>query len=139
MAGLYEGDNEPPGSLKSTKRQSACIERIPNLTGEQSDGITVFRISPMTSLMLHRCRTGAINLQSEARRFAGEIASICYVTKDAVPELINGRETSKTRSLVIGQDSGHGVAFVTSRRPGRNPENGIIFEQHQGLPTIYCK
>ncbi|KAJ4439733.1 hypothetical protein ANN_07861 [Periplaneta americana] len=39
------------------------LERIPNLTGEQSDGITVFRIPPMTSLMLHRCRTGAINLQ----------------------------------------------------------------------------
>ncbi|KAJ4427562.1 hypothetical protein ANN_25210 [Periplaneta americana] len=39
------------------------IERIPNLTGEQSNGITVFRIPPMTSLMLHRCRTGAINLQ----------------------------------------------------------------------------
>ncbi|KAJ4441762.1 hypothetical protein ANN_11620 [Periplaneta americana] len=38
-------------------------ERIPNLTGEQSDGITVFRIPPMTSLILHRCRTGAINLQ----------------------------------------------------------------------------
>ncbi|KAJ4428165.1 hypothetical protein ANN_24180 [Periplaneta americana] len=38
-------------------------ERIPNLTGEQSDGITVFRIPPMTSMMLHRCRTGAINLQ----------------------------------------------------------------------------
>ncbi|KAJ4451169.1 hypothetical protein ANN_02611 [Periplaneta americana] len=38
-------------------------ERIPNLIGEQSDGITVFRIPPMTSLMLHRCRTGAINLQ----------------------------------------------------------------------------
>ncbi|KAJ4446855.1 hypothetical protein ANN_13555 [Periplaneta americana] len=37
--------------------------RIPNLTGEQSDGITVFRIPPMTSLMLHRCCTGAINLQ----------------------------------------------------------------------------
>ncbi|KAJ4444713.1 hypothetical protein ANN_06510 [Periplaneta americana] len=40
-----------------------CYERIPNLTGEQSDGITVFRIPPMTSLMLRRCRTGAINLQ----------------------------------------------------------------------------
>ncbi|KAJ4434335.1 hypothetical protein ANN_22892, partial [Periplaneta americana] len=38
-------------------------QRIPNLTGEQADGITVFRIPPMTSLMLHRCRTGAINLQ----------------------------------------------------------------------------
>ncbi|KAJ4439447.1 hypothetical protein ANN_07571 [Periplaneta americana] len=38
-------------------------ERIPNLTGEQSDGIKVFRIPPMTSLMLHRCRTSAINLQ----------------------------------------------------------------------------
>ncbi|KAJ4426800.1 hypothetical protein ANN_26599 [Periplaneta americana] len=40
-----------------------ATERIPNLTGEQSDGITVFRIPPMTSLMLHRCRTGAISLQ----------------------------------------------------------------------------
>ncbi|KAJ4450960.1 hypothetical protein ANN_02395 [Periplaneta americana] len=39
------------------------FERIPNLTGEQSDSITVFRIPPMASLMLHRCRTGAINLQ----------------------------------------------------------------------------
>ncbi|KAJ4449401.1 hypothetical protein ANN_00800 [Periplaneta americana] len=38
-------------------------ERIPNLSAEQSDGITVFRISPMESLMLHRCRTGAISLQ----------------------------------------------------------------------------
>ncbi|KAJ4428019.1 hypothetical protein ANN_24033 [Periplaneta americana] len=42
---------------------SVHIERIPNLTGEQSDGITVFRIPPMTSLMLHRCRTGTISLQ----------------------------------------------------------------------------
>ncbi|KAJ4426355.1 hypothetical protein ANN_27169 [Periplaneta americana] len=31
---------------------------------EQSDGITVFRISPTESLMLHRCRTGSISLQS---------------------------------------------------------------------------
>ncbi|KAJ4441386.1 hypothetical protein ANN_11241 [Periplaneta americana] len=30
---------------------------------EQSDGITVFHISTMTSLMLHQCRTGAISLQ----------------------------------------------------------------------------
>ncbi|KAJ4443610.1 hypothetical protein ANN_05284 [Periplaneta americana] len=34
---------------------------------EQSDGITVFRISPIASLMLHRCRTGAISLQSVAQ------------------------------------------------------------------------
>ncbi|KAJ4449732.1 hypothetical protein ANN_01136 [Periplaneta americana] len=38
-------------------------ERIPNLSAEQSDGITVFRISAMTSLTLHRCRTGSISLQ----------------------------------------------------------------------------
>ncbi|KAJ4444216.1 hypothetical protein ANN_06007 [Periplaneta americana] len=131
MAGLCEGGNEPPGSLKATKRPPVeetasflqsllashgpnyleklfgskardalaplggvekvaialsvlvseskdtglkvsnsenptyerAYERIPNLTGEQSDDITVFRIPPMTSLMLHRCRTGAINLQ----------------------------------------------------------------------------
>ncbi|KAJ4426821.1 hypothetical protein ANN_26620 [Periplaneta americana] len=42
-----------------------ALERIPNLTGEQSDGITVFRIPPMTSMMLHWCRTGAINLQRD--------------------------------------------------------------------------
>ncbi|KAJ4443388.1 hypothetical protein ANN_05056 [Periplaneta americana] len=55
-----------PTSHKSgLKREivNGFYERIPNLTGEQSDGITVFRIPPMTSLMLHRCRTGAINLQ----------------------------------------------------------------------------
>ncbi|KAJ4442569.1 hypothetical protein ANN_04156 [Periplaneta americana] len=46
-----------------TKPFTSLFERIPNLTGEQSDGITVFRIPPMTSLMLHQCRTGAINLQ----------------------------------------------------------------------------
>ncbi|KAJ4452039.1 hypothetical protein ANN_03554 [Periplaneta americana] len=50
----------PKSSIYSHEAQ---YERIPNLTGEQSDGITVFRIPPMTSLMLHRCRTGAINLQ----------------------------------------------------------------------------
>ncbi|KAJ4437541.1 hypothetical protein ANN_17686 [Periplaneta americana] len=48
----------------TTYQSILYIERIPNLTGEQSNGITVFRIPPMTSLMLHRCRTGAINLQS---------------------------------------------------------------------------
>ncbi|KAJ4445155.1 hypothetical protein ANN_06956 [Periplaneta americana] len=41
-----------------------ALERIPNLRAEQSDGITVFRISTMTSLMLHRCRTDSISLQS---------------------------------------------------------------------------
>ncbi|KAJ4434838.1 hypothetical protein ANN_23409 [Periplaneta americana] len=39
-----------------------AAERILNLNAEQSDGITVFRISPMASLMLHRRRTGAISL-----------------------------------------------------------------------------
>ncbi|KAJ4429755.1 hypothetical protein ANN_21959 [Periplaneta americana] len=39
---------------------SCHYERIPNVTGEQSDGITVFRIPPMTLLMLHRCRTVAM-------------------------------------------------------------------------------
>ncbi|KAJ4428593.1 hypothetical protein ANN_24637 [Periplaneta americana] len=51
-------------SVARTQSHKTDTERIPNLTGEQSDGITVFRIPPMTSLMLHRCRTGAINLQS---------------------------------------------------------------------------
>ncbi|KAJ4435038.1 hypothetical protein ANN_23611 [Periplaneta americana] len=35
-------------------------ERIPNLSAEQSGGITVFRISTMMSLILHRCRTAAM-------------------------------------------------------------------------------
>ncbi|KAJ4432177.1 hypothetical protein ANN_20793 [Periplaneta americana] len=60
MAGLCEGGNEPSGSLKAVKVDS---ERIPNLSAEQSDGITVFRISTMTSLVLYRCRTGAISVQ----------------------------------------------------------------------------
>ncbi|KAJ4435892.1 hypothetical protein ANN_18512 [Periplaneta americana] len=100
MAGLCEGGNEPPGSLKASKpvtsilelqvfcitgvcnvtvvfwnrpvsieltgrarelfaahkqyaianSPNACNERIPNLSSEQSNGITVFRISPMESL-----------------------------------------------------------------------------------------
>ncbi|KAJ4432558.1 hypothetical protein ANN_21181 [Periplaneta americana] len=61
MAGLCEGGNEPPGCLKASKAYS-------DFTGEQSDGITVYRIPPMTSLMLHRCRTGAINLQRNCKR-----------------------------------------------------------------------
>ncbi|KAJ4432155.1 hypothetical protein ANN_20771 [Periplaneta americana] len=46
-----------------TVYRTILIERIPNLSAEQSDGITVFRISTMMSLMLHRCRTRAISLQ----------------------------------------------------------------------------
>ncbi|KAJ4432189.1 hypothetical protein ANN_20805, partial [Periplaneta americana] len=45
-------------------QDQAVNEHIPNLSAEQSDGITMFRISPMASLMLHRYRTGAISLQS---------------------------------------------------------------------------
>ncbi|KAJ4441734.1 hypothetical protein ANN_11592 [Periplaneta americana] len=40
MAGLCEGGNEPSGSLRASN-------------AEQSDGITVLRISTMPSLMLH--------------------------------------------------------------------------------------
>ncbi|KAJ4440923.1 hypothetical protein ANN_10771 [Periplaneta americana] len=50
--------------LVGVDQLNARYEHIPNLSAEQSDGITVFRISPMESLMLHRCRTGAIRLQS---------------------------------------------------------------------------
>ncbi|KAJ4436596.1 hypothetical protein ANN_16629 [Periplaneta americana] len=48
---------------KKTFGEAETYERFPNLTGEQSDGIMVFQIPLMTSLMLHRCRTGDINLQ----------------------------------------------------------------------------
>ncbi|KAJ4429757.1 hypothetical protein ANN_21961 [Periplaneta americana] len=63
------GESGNIGHRVITDRKASCygttdiIERIPNLSAEQSVGITVFRIPPMTSLMLHRCRTGAINLQ----------------------------------------------------------------------------
>ncbi|KAJ4442869.1 hypothetical protein ANN_04462 [Periplaneta americana] len=50
-------------NILQLKRRKTDYERIPNLSAEQSDGITMFRISPMESLMLHRCRTGAISLQ----------------------------------------------------------------------------
>ncbi|KAJ4441888.1 hypothetical protein ANN_11748 [Periplaneta americana] len=50
MAGLCEGGNEPLDSLKT----SNCNERVPNLSAEQSDGITVFRISTMTPPVSHR-------------------------------------------------------------------------------------
>ncbi|KAJ4434153.1 hypothetical protein ANN_16473 [Periplaneta americana] len=49
--------------MRREEEESEWKERIRNLSAEQSDGITVFRISPMASLMLHRCRTGAISLQ----------------------------------------------------------------------------
>ncbi|KAJ4445570.1 hypothetical protein ANN_12251 [Periplaneta americana] len=52
-----------PATKYEIHTPASINERIPNLTDEQSDGITVFRIPPMTSLMLHRCRTGAISLQ----------------------------------------------------------------------------
>ncbi|KAJ4427519.1 hypothetical protein ANN_25167 [Periplaneta americana] len=48
---------------KVTQCRTARVERIPNLTGEQSEGITVFRIPPMKSLTLHQCHTSAISLQ----------------------------------------------------------------------------
>ncbi|KAJ4427910.1 hypothetical protein ANN_23919 [Periplaneta americana] len=59
----YKNEVKNHMSSRSVGLGQIFYERIPNLTGEQSDGITVFRIPPMTSLMLHRCRTGAINLQ----------------------------------------------------------------------------
>ncbi|KAJ4441937.1 hypothetical protein ANN_11800 [Periplaneta americana] len=56
-------------------------ERIPNLSPEQSDGITVFRIPPMASLMLHRCHSGAISLQStEISQYFASIAQTTTYT-----------------------------------------------------------
>ncbi|KAJ4444573.1 hypothetical protein ANN_06368 [Periplaneta americana] len=53
-----------PGHLVS-RLDVLTTALIPSDLGhaEQSDGIMVFRISAMTSLMLHRCRTGSISLQ----------------------------------------------------------------------------
>ncbi|KAJ4432560.1 hypothetical protein ANN_21183 [Periplaneta americana] len=61
---LYERKNKWRSGMQDSVNQLVRVgnERIPNLIGEQSDGITVFRIPPMTSLMLHRCRT--VNLDN---------------------------------------------------------------------------
>ncbi|KAJ4442193.1 hypothetical protein ANN_12059 [Periplaneta americana] len=83
-------------------------ERIPNLTGKQSDGITVFRIPPMTSLMLHRCRTGAINLQSrhDSHRSFQQFCSLfrCNVTSLMPPDRLsafNRGDLSSVRVSVV--------------------------------------
>ncbi|KAJ4433781.1 hypothetical protein ANN_16093 [Periplaneta americana] len=68
---VNETHNNVQGTLRT--RLNVC-EHIPNLTGEQSDGITVFRIPPMTSLMLHRCRTGAISLQRWCQSLSAAIS-----------------------------------------------------------------
>ncbi|KAJ4428567.1 hypothetical protein ANN_24611 [Periplaneta americana] len=66
------------------------IEHIPNLSTEQSDGIMVLRISPLESLMLHRCRTGAISLQSrhDSHRSFQQFCSLfrCNVTSLMPPD-----------------------------------------------------
>ncbi|KAJ4444636.1 hypothetical protein ANN_06432 [Periplaneta americana] len=52
------------GPVTSGQRITSTIDIA--LPAEQTNGITVFRISTMTSLMLHRCRTGSISLQRVA-------------------------------------------------------------------------
>ncbi|KAJ4427376.1 hypothetical protein ANN_24997 [Periplaneta americana] len=78
---------------------SIIRERIPNLTGEQSDGITVFRIPTMTSLMLHRCRSGTINLQR------------CIYTTHA-NRALQGRDLSGESVRI--NDSAYSVYIVTT-------------------------
>ncbi|KAJ4432856.1 hypothetical protein ANN_21495 [Periplaneta americana] len=58
-----KNDMSDLASLKVTLHYLFCSGCIPNLSPEQSGGITAFRISPMASMILHRCRTGAISLQ----------------------------------------------------------------------------
>ncbi|KAJ4447820.1 hypothetical protein ANN_09828 [Periplaneta americana] len=96
------GNSLPPGSLHT--------ERIPNLTGEQSDGITVFRIPPMTSLMLHRCRTGAINLQrwwqspsaaiSESDWFLSRLVPVAWQQWSEMEALIPSPAAYEVRSVI---------------------------------------
>ncbi|KAJ4432994.1 hypothetical protein ANN_15251 [Periplaneta americana] len=57
----------------SSYQERSCSEFN---SAEQSDGITVFRISTMTSLMLHRCHTGSISLQR-----SGEIRNTLLAIK----------------------------------------------------------
>ncbi|KAJ4449243.1 hypothetical protein ANN_00640 [Periplaneta americana] len=78
------------------RMEGAALERIPNLSAEQSDGITVFRISTMTSLMLHRCRTGSISLQGW---WQYPSANTCGVTVSA-----SGRETSSFVPILLQRD-----------------------------------
>ncbi|KAJ4435151.1 hypothetical protein ANN_23727 [Periplaneta americana] len=60
VSSLYICNYNKQRHVNGDRRRTHC-------SAEQSDGITVFRISPMESLMLHRCRTGAISLQSVAQ------------------------------------------------------------------------
>ncbi|KAJ4445132.1 hypothetical protein ANN_06933 [Periplaneta americana] len=91
---------EPPGSLKASKSFFLLF------LFQNTDFSFFLPFSLPFSHILTQYRF--------PRRFAGKIASLCYVTKDTVRELINGHEMSKSHR--------------------RSSENGIICEQHQGSP-----
>ncbi|KAJ4428329.1 hypothetical protein ANN_24348 [Periplaneta americana] len=92
-----------PDALTVTPR----VERIPNLTGEQSDGITVFRIPPMTSLMLHRCRTGVIKLQRWWRSPSAAITdfrALFTPEHDRLVFSVHKRVTLDTQGILLLQE-----------------------------------
>ncbi|KAJ4437439.1 hypothetical protein ANN_17583 [Periplaneta americana] len=80
------------GEGKTLLKTFMCnIERIPSLSAEQSDGITVFRISIMTSLMLHRfapvpsaCRGGGSLHQPPSVNLIGSCIGGNWQTNDIV-------------------------------------------------------
>ncbi|KAJ4436167.1 hypothetical protein ANN_18797 [Periplaneta americana] len=70
-----------PGSSVTPKHESKYLnERISNLSAEQSNGITVFRISTMTSLVLHWCRSGPISLEKWWQYPSAAIRKLANVT-----------------------------------------------------------
>ncbi|KAJ4427637.1 hypothetical protein ANN_25285 [Periplaneta americana] len=66
-------------SIRNDNEVSICFfERIPNLSAEQSDGITVYRISPMPSLILHRCRTERDGSKEISQNYASVAQKTTY-------------------------------------------------------------
>ncbi|KAJ4434689.1 hypothetical protein ANN_23257 [Periplaneta americana] len=81
---------------------SVTVECIPNLSAEQSDGITVFQISTMTSLMLHRCRTGSISLQST--EISQNLASVAQETTTCTAAMIAIEPSSSFVPISLQRD-----------------------------------
>ncbi|KAJ4430090.1 hypothetical protein ANN_22299 [Periplaneta americana] len=119
------------GSLNlSSPSWSICHEHIPKLSAEQS-GITLFRISTMTSLMLHRCRTGSISLQStdnnlHSRHTAIEPSSSFVPISLQRDVIVVHRSGAGDRTRVLGSTyqalSPLNYAEVQSTAPDRTPQ-----------------
>ncbi|KAJ4447119.1 hypothetical protein ANN_09119 [Periplaneta americana] len=107
------------------------LERIPNLTGEQSDGITVFRIPPMTSLMLHRCHTGAISLQRWWQSPSAAISESDWF-------LYRATHSSGTSSLVSSPDEHSSIRSEEEGGKGRQARDTHIHSKANNWYSGLC-